>query len=46
VREMGSAEIKNDDTEVPSFLITRISGFNQRASSPKRVPKTYCSENP
>ena len=39
VRELGSEEIKNDDTEVPSFLTARISGFNQRASSPKRVPK-------
>jgi len=32
-------ENKNDDTEVPSFLTARISAFNQRASSPKRVPK-------
>jgi hypothetical protein len=46
VRGLGSEEIKNDDTEVPSFLTTRISGINQRASSLKRVPKTYCSENP
>ena len=39
-------KIKNDGTEVPSFLTARISGFNQRASSQKRVPKTYRSENP
>ena len=38
VRELGSGEIKNDGTEVPSFLTARISDLNQRASSPKRVP--------
>ena len=37
-------EIKNDDTELSSFLTTRISGFNQRASSLKRVPKIFSSE--
>jgi hypothetical protein len=38
VRGLGSEEIKNDDTEVPSFLTARISDFNQRASSHIRVP--------
>jgi hypothetical protein len=35
---MGNAEIKNDDTEVPSFPLQGLPGFPDRISSQKRVP--------
>jgi hypothetical protein len=41
-----SHEIKNDGTEVPPFPLQGLPGFPDRISPLKRVPKTYCSENP
>jgi hypothetical protein len=38
VRELGSEEIKNDDTEVPPFPLQGLPGFPDRISSLKRVP--------
>jgi hypothetical protein len=46
VRGVKAAEIKNGGTEVPPFPLQGSPGFPDRISPIKRVPKTYCSENP